>query len=99
MGSPIRVSSQARSEVDREVPERLHPDGRGRARMTNERLIHLAEACSSVRSSIGRMLLSEEMSDERVAALETYRRSMRMLLQLAREEECGVFLEVAGELS
>ena len=67
--------------------------------MTNDRLIHLAEACSSVRSSIGRMLLSAETTDERVAALETYRRSLRTLLQLAREEECGVFLEVAGELS
>ena len=67
--------------------------------MTNDRLIHLAEACTAVRSSIGRMLLSEELSDERTAAVETYRRSLRALLQVAREEECGVFLEVAGELS
>ncbi len=67
--------------------------------MTNDRLITLAEACSSVRSSIGRMLLSEETSEERMEALETYRRSLRTLLRLAREEECGVFLEVAGELS
>jgi len=67
--------------------------------MTNDRLIHLAEACSVVRSSIGRMLLAEDSSDECMAARETYRRSLRALLQLAREEECGVFLEVAGELS
>ena len=66
--------------------------------MTNERLIHLAESCSAVRSSIGRMLLSEESSEERLAAADAYRRSLRKLLRLAREEECGVFLEVAGEL-
>jgi hypothetical protein len=45
------------------------------------------------------MLLSEEASDERLAALDSYRRSLRDLLRLAREEECGVFLEIAGELS
>jgi hypothetical protein len=67
--------------------------------MTNDRLIHLAEACSSVRASIGRMLLSEESSEEQLAAAEAYRRSLRSLLRLAREEECGVFLEVAGELA
>jgi len=66
--------------------------------MPNDRLIHLAESCSAVRASIGRMLLSEETSEERLAAADSYRRSLRTLLRLAREEECGVFLEVAGEL-
>ena len=67
--------------------------------MTNVRLIQLAESCSAVRSSIGRLLLSDDTSDDRVAALEAYRRSLREMLRVAREEECGVFLEVAGELS
>jgi len=67
--------------------------------MTNERLIHLAEACSDVRAAIGSMLLAAELSEESLDATEGYRRSLRLLLRLAREEECGVFLEVAGELT
>ena len=67
--------------------------------MTHDRLIHLAEACSTVRASIGRMLLAAEASEDQIEARETYRASLRTLLQLARDEECGVFLEVAGELA
>jgi len=67
--------------------------------MTTDRLIQLAESCSSVRSSIGRLLLSAEGSPERSDAAETYRRSLREFLRQAREEEAGLFLEVAGELS
>ena len=67
--------------------------------MTTDRLIHLAESCSAVRSAIGRLLLSGEGTEERAAAAETYRRALRELLRSAREEEAGLFLEVAGELS
>ena len=67
--------------------------------MPTDRLIQLAESCSSVRSSIGRCLLSAEGSEERSAAVETYRRSLRELLRQARDEEAGLYLEVAGELS
>jgi len=67
--------------------------------MTTDRLIQLAESCSSVRSSIGRLLLSAESSEERGAAAESYRRALRELLHHAREEEAGLFLEVAGQLS
>ena len=67
--------------------------------MTNDRLITLAESCSDVRASIGRMLLSDELSEQRAEALDSYRRALRRLLRAAREEECGMFLEIAGELS
>ncbi len=67
--------------------------------MATDRLIQLAESCSSVRSSVGRLLLAAEGSEERSAAVDTYRRSLRELLRQAREEEAGLFLEVAGELS
>ena len=67
--------------------------------MTNERLIQLAESCSAVRASIGRMLLSDEASEQRAEATDCYRDSLRELLRVAREDECGLFLEVAGELS
>ena len=67
--------------------------------MMNDRLITLAESCSQVRAAIGRMLLSGELSDERAEARDAYRAALRHLLRAAREEECGMFLEVAGELS
>jgi hypothetical protein len=67
--------------------------------MSQVNLIALAESCSGVRSSIGRMLLAAEGAPERAAATEAYRRSLRELLRLAREEECGMYLEVAGELA
>ena len=67
--------------------------------MTTDRLINLAESCSFVRSSIGRLLLTAEGSEERSAAADAYRRSLHDLLRNAREEEAGLFLEVAGELS
>jgi len=67
--------------------------------MSHANLVALAESCSAVRASIGRMLLCEEDSPERQAASEKYRRSLRALLRVAREEECGTYLEVAGELA
>ncbi len=67
--------------------------------MTHDRLIALAEECSAVRAAIGRLLLAHDGSDERQDARDAYRRSLRELLRVAREEECGLFLEVAGELS
>ncbi len=67
--------------------------------MTNDRLITLAESCSAVRASIGRMLLAGELTEERAEAREAYRAALRMLLRAAREEECGMYLEIAGELS
>ena len=67
--------------------------------MTTDRLIQLAESCSAVRSSIGRLLLSAEGSEERSTAVEAYERSLRELLSRAREEEAGLYLEVAGQLT
>ncbi len=61
-------------------------------------LISLAESCSQLRAAIGRMLLCEQSAHERDAAEEQYRRALRDLLNIARREECGLFLEVAGEL-
>jgi len=62
-------------------------------------MIALAEACSAVRAALGKMLLSADDSPERVAAHESYRRALTTLLRTAREEECGLYLEVAGELA
>ena len=67
--------------------------------MSHSDLITLAESCSAVRGAIGRMLLCRENSPERAAAAETYGRSLRTLLRVAREAECGVYLEVAGEIA
>lgn len=67
--------------------------------MSQDRLIHLAESCSAVRATIGRMLLTPESDRTRDEAVAAYREALRALLQAAREEECGMFLEVAGELS
>ena len=67
--------------------------------MSQSRLIHLAECCTSVRANIGRMLLTAEGTQARADATEDYRESLKELLRVAREEECGLFLEVAGELS
>jgi hypothetical protein len=68
-------------------------------RMADTDLLALAECCSGVRASIGRMLLATEGSAERGHAAETYRRSLRSLLRLARQEDAGLYLEVAGELA
>lgn len=62
-------------------------------------LIALAESCSAVRGALGRMLLAADDSPERNAAAESYRRALTALLRTVREEECGLYLEVAGELA
>ncbi len=67
--------------------------------MSQNNLIALAECCSGVRASIGRMLLTSEDSTERREAAESYRRTLRSLLRLAREEDAGLYLEIAGELA
>lgn len=67
--------------------------------MPSENLIRLAESCSAVRHAIGRMLLAVPGSDARADAEASYRESLRTLLGLVREEECGMLLEAAGELS
>jgi hypothetical protein len=67
--------------------------------MSHARLIALAESCSHVRAAIGRMLMTAEDGPERAAATEVYQRRLRELLRIAREEECGLFLEIAGELA
>jgi hypothetical protein len=67
--------------------------------MAQSDLVTLAESCSAVRASIGRMLLAAADSPEREAAAEKYRRALRTLLRIAREEEYGIYLEVAGELA
>jgi hypothetical protein len=67
--------------------------------MSHANLIVLAESCSAVRSAIGRMLLCAEESDQRTAAEAAYQRALRSLLRIAREEECGAYLEIAGELA
>ena len=67
--------------------------------MSHANLVALAESCSTVRASIGKMLLAPEDSPARAAAAESYRRALAALLRLAREEEYGLYLEVAGELT
>lgn len=67
--------------------------------MSQSRLIQLAECCTAVRANIGRMLLTAEGTEARVEATDEYREALKELLRVAREEECGLFLEVAGELS
>lgn len=67
--------------------------------MPSDNLILMAESCSVVRRSIGRLLLTRENSTERAAAEEAYRRAIRELLLRVRTEECALFLEAAGELS
>jgi hypothetical protein len=67
--------------------------------MSQSNLIALAESCSALRTAIGRMLLAEAESAERKIALATYGRELRRLLRVAREQECGLYLEVAGELA
>lgn len=67
--------------------------------MSSENLIRMAESCSVVRRSIGRVLLSPEESDARTEAAEQYRAALRELLRVVREEECAIFLESAGELA
>lgn len=67
--------------------------------MPSENLIRMAESCSSVRRAIGRMLLSPEGSPDRAEAERAYQASLRELLRQVREEECGLLLEAAGELS
>ena len=67
--------------------------------MSQSNLIALAESCSAVRGAIGRMLLAAEGSPERGVAADAYDRALRSLLRVAREEECGVYLEVAGEIA
>lgn len=67
--------------------------------MSQANLITVAESCSAVRGAIGRMLLAAEDSPERDKAAEAYDRALRSLLRAVREEECGVYLEVAGEIA
>ncbi len=67
--------------------------------MSDIDLIALAKSCSRVRTDIGRMLLTQDGSDNRVAAVERLEASLKALLRLARNGDCGLFLEIAGELA
>ena len=67
--------------------------------MSQTTLIALAESCSSLRGAIGRMLLTAEDAPEREKAAEAYERALRTLLRAAREQECGMYLEVAGDVA
>jgi hypothetical protein len=67
--------------------------------MSNDNLIRMAESCSVVRRSIGRVLLAPESSPQRAEAEAQYQAALRELLRIARDEECALFLEAAGELS
>lgn len=67
--------------------------------MESDDLILLAESCSRLRASIGRMLLTSEADGGDVErAREEYRLALRTLLQRARDADCGVYLEVAGQV-
>ena len=81
------------------APESLRSAEQEAPQMSQSRLIHLAECCTAVRANVGRMLLTTEGSAARAEAAGEYRESLKELLRVAREEECGLFLEVAGELS
>ena len=62
-------------------------------------LLALAKSCSRVRTDIGRMLLTQDGSDKRAVAVERLQASLKGLLRLARNGDCGLFLEIAGELA
>ena len=67
--------------------------------MSKDSLIALAAACSEVRTDIGRVLLAREATGPHDAASRRFEASLRELLRLVREEQCGMYLEVAGELA
>ena len=61
-------------------------------------LIRLADLCSRVRKDVGHLFMTPEHSAERVAAKKKLRRNLRSLLETARDEDVGTFLEVAAHL-
>lgn len=61
-------------------------------------LLRLADACSRVRKDVGHLFLTTDESPERVKAQKELRRSVRGLLEAAREEDVGLFLEVAAQV-
>jgi hypothetical protein len=67
--------------------------------MSQANQIALAEACSLVRGAVGKLLITQEDSPQRAAADGAYRKALAELLRIAREEECGLYLQVAGELA
>lgn len=67
--------------------------------MASDELIRMADSCGAVRRSIGRVLMTPDGSEERVAAEERFRDELRVLLRHVREQECSLLLEAAGELA
>lgn len=65
---------------------------------TQANLIALAEACSRVRRDVGALFMAPEGTVQREAAEAQLRESLRRLLEEAREEDTGLFLEVAAGL-
>lgn len=61
-------------------------------------LIALADLCSRVRADIGHLFMTPENSEERRKARKQLHRNLRTLLETAREEDVGTFLEVAAHL-
>lgn len=61
-------------------------------------LLRLADACSRVRKDVGHLFLTTDESAERVKTQKELRRSIRSLLEAAREEDVGLFLEVAAQI-
>ena len=61
-------------------------------------LIAVAEACSHVRRDVGRLFMTRDGTDAREQANRKLRASLRALLRRAKDEDCGLFLEVASEL-
>ena len=64
--------------------------------MPDPQLIALARSCSRLRTDIGRMLMAKDDSSDRVDADERLHESLRDLLRLARDQDFGLFLEIAG---
>lgn len=64
-----------------------------------ETLFELAGSCTRVRSAIGQLMLAEHAVGDLSNARRDYRDSLRRLLTLARNEDCGLYLEVAGEIA
>jgi hypothetical protein len=65
---------------------------------TQANLIALAEACSRVRRDVGALFMAPEGSAQRDGAEAHLRESLRRLLEEAREEDTGLFLEVAAQM-
>lgn len=92
------LTSRARNSDEFTAQSAGRPGAAARQSMSQTTLIVLAESCSTLRGAIGRMLLTAESSPEREKATAAYELALRSMLRAARDAECGIYLEVAGDV-